>query len=155
MVRAGFITEEELEQALAIPLDLKRLNLFWGKASYYIDHVKSIVEKMYSKEVLSYGGLKIFTTLDTRLQNYAQEAVQQGLAELDQRLGAQDYEVATVEEKQLFIQAALVAIDPRNGKVKALVGGRDFAISPFNRAVSNNRLPGSSFKPFVYLAAID
>jgi len=155
MVRAGFIIEEELEQALAIPLDLKRLNLFWGKASYYIDHVKNIVEKMYSKEVLSYGGLKIFTTLDTRLQNYAQEAVQQGLAELDQRLGAQDYEVATVEEKQLFIQAALVAIDPRNGKVKALVGGRDFAISPFNRAVSNNRLPGSSFKPFVYLAAID
>ncbi len=155
MVRAGFITEEELEQALAIPLDLKRLNLFWGKASYYIDHVKSIVEKMYSKEVLSYGGLKIYTTLDTRLQNYAQEAVQQGLAELDQRLSAQDYEVATVEEKQLFLQAALVAIDPRNGKVKALVGGRDFAISPFNRAVSNNRLPGSSFKPFVYLAAID
>ncbi len=48
-----------------------------------------------------------------------------------------------------------MAIDPRNGKVKALVGGRDFAISPFNRAISTNRLPGSAFKPFVYLAAID
>ena len=155
MVKAGFISEEEKEQALAVPLDLKRLNLFWGKASYYIDHIKSMVEKMYSKEVLSYGGLKIFTTLDTRLQNYAQEAVQQGLAELDQRLGSEDYEAATVEEKQLYIQAALVAIDPRNGKLKALVGGRDFAISPFNRAVSNNRLPGSAFKPFVYLTAID
>lgn len=155
MKKAGFISDAEMEQALAMPLDLKRLNLFWGKASYYIDYVKNVVEKMYSTDVLSYGGLKIFTTLETRLQNYSQEAVQQGLAELDQRLGMPDYEVATVEEKQLYIQAALVAIDPRTGKLKALVGGRDFAISPFNRAISNNRLPGSAFKPFVYLAAID
>jgi len=155
MFRAGFISEDELQQALAAPLNLKRLNLFWGKASYYIDYVKDIVEKMYSKEVLSYGGLKIYTTLDTRLQNYAQEAVQQGLASLDKRLGFKDYDLATIEEKQLYPQAALVAIDPRNGKVKALVGGRDFATSPFNRAISTNRLPGSAFKPFVYLAAID
>ena len=155
MFKAGFISKEEMEEGIATSLDLKRLNLFWGKASYYIDHIKSIVEKMYSKEVLSYGGLKIYTTLDTRLQNYAQEAVGQGLADLDKRLGFKDYELASDEEKQLYIQAALVAMDPKNGKVKALVGGRDFAISPFNRAISNNRLPGSSFKPFVYLSAID
>ncbi len=155
MYKAGFISKDEMEEAIAAPLNLKRLNLFWGKASYFIDHVKNIVEEMYSKEVLSYGGLKIYTTLDTRLQNYAQEAVQKGLAELDKRLGAQDYDLASVEEKQLYIQAALIAIDSRNGKVKALVGGRDFSVSPFNRAVSNNRLPGSAFKPFVYLAAID
>jgi 1A family penicillin-binding protein len=155
MFKAGFISKEEMEEAIATSLDLKRLNLFWGKASYYIDNVKNIVEKMYSKEVLSYGGLKIYTTLDTRLQNYAQEAVGQGLADLDKRLGFKDYELASDEEKQLYIQSALVAMDPKNGKVKALVGGRDFAISPFNRAISNNRLPGSAFKPFVYLAAID
>lgn len=155
MFKAGFINKEEMEETLAASLDLKRLNLFWGKASYYIDNVKNIVEKMYSKEVLSYAGLKIYTTLDTRLQNFAQEAVQQGLTDLDKRLGSKDYDLASDEEKQLYIQAALVAIDPKNGKVKALVGGRDFAISPFNRAISNNRLPGSSFKPFVYLAAID
>jgi 1A family penicillin-binding protein len=155
MFKAGFITKEAMEQAIATPLDLKRLNLFWGKGSYYIDNVKNIVEKMYSKEVLSYGGLKIYTTLDTRLQNFAQEAVQQGLADLDKRLGFKDYDLATFEEKQLYIQSALVAIDPKTGKVKAMVGGRDFAVSPFNRAISNNRLPGSSFKPFVYLAAID
>ena len=155
MFKAGFISKEEMEEAAATTLDLKRLNLFWGKASYYIDHIKSIVEKMYSKEVLSYGGLKIYTTLDTRLQNYAQEAIAQGLADLDKRLGFKEYELASNEEKQLYIQAALVAMDPKNGKIKAQVGGRDFAISPFNRAISNNRLPGSAFKPFVYLAAID
>ena len=155
MHKAGFISKQQIEEALAAPLDLKRLNLFWGKASYYIDHIKNIVETMYSKEVLSYGGLKIYTTLDTRLQNFAQEALQQGLAELDKRLDFKDYDLASDEEKQLYIQAALVTIDPRNGKVKAMVGGRDFSMSPFNRAISNNRLPGSAFKPFVYLAAID
>ncbi|MDZ7331176.1 MAG: PBP1A family penicillin-binding protein [candidate division KSB1 bacterium] len=155
MVAAGFISEAEKDQALAEPLQLKRLNLFWGKASYYVDQVKRMVENLYSPEVLSYGGLKIYTALDTRLQNYAQEAVQFGLSALDRRIGLKDYELASEAEKKLYLQAALVAIDPRNGKVKALVGGRDFASSPFNRAISNNRLPGSAFKPFVYLAAID
>ena len=155
MYKVGFITEQELEEALAEPIQLKRLNLFYGKASYFLDHIKKIVENLYTREVLSYGGLKIYTTLDTRLQNFAQEAVQNGLKELDQRLGFKEYDLASVEEKQHYIQAALVTIDPRNGKVKALVGGRDFSISQFNRALSNNRQPGSSFKPFVYLTAID
>ncbi len=155
MVAAGFITEAEKEQALAAPLHLQRLNLFWGKASYYVDQVKRTVENLYSPEVLSYGGLKIYTALDTRLQNYAQEAVQFGLTALDKRLGMKDYELASDAEKRLYLQAALVAMDPRNGKVKALVGGRDFAMSPFNRATSSHRMPGSAFKPFVYLAAID
>jgi len=155
MHKAGFISQQDMEQAMAESIDLKRLNLFWGKASYYIDYVKNIVEEIYSNEVLSYGGLKIYSSLDTRLQNFAQEAVTQGLIGLDKRLGFKDYDLASVEEKQLYIQAALVAMDPRNGKVSAMVGGRDFSVSPFNRAISNNRLPGSAFKPFVYLAAID
>ncbi len=155
MHKVGFISSQELEAALAAPLQLRRMNQLWGKASYFIEYVKSLAEKMYSADVVSYGGLKIYTTLDTRLQNFAQDAVQQGLKALDDRLGLRDYEIATIEEKQLYPQAALVAIDPRTGKVKAMVGGRDFAVSPFNRAVSNSRLPGSAFKPFVYLAAID
>jgi 1A family penicillin-binding protein len=155
MFKAGYITKEEMEEANAIPLNLQRLNLFWGKASYFIDHIKNMVEDKYSSEVLSYGGLKIYTTLDTRLQNIAQQAVQNGLIELDKRLGFQEFDLASVEEKKHYIQAALVSMDPRTGKVKAMVGGRDFSVSQFNRAISNNRLPGSSFKPFVCLAAID
>ena len=155
MYKAGFITQEEMDEANNSPINLKRLNLFWGKASYFLDHTKNIVEKLYSREVLSYGGLKIYTTLDTRLQNIAQEAIQKELAELDKRLGFQEYELASIEEKRNYIQSALVAMDPRTGKVKAMVGGRDFSVSQFNRAISNNRQPGSSFKPFTYLAAID
>jgi len=155
MVKIGFITQEEMEQALAEPIELKRLNLLYGKASYFLDHVKNQVEKIYNPEILSYGGLKIFTTVDIRLQNFAQKAVQEELQKLDKRLGFQDYGLATIEEKKNYLQAALVAIDPRNGKVKAMIGGRDWSVSQFNRAISNNRQPGSSFKPFVYLAAID
>ncbi len=155
MYKAKFISKEQMEEAFAAPIKLKRLNLFWGKASYFLDHVKNIVEDLYSPEVLSYGGLKIYTTLDTRLQNIAQEAVQKGLTKLDKRLGFKEYDLATIEEKKHYIQAALVTMDPRTGKVKAMVGGRDFSVSQFNRVISNNRQPGSSFKPFTYLAAID
>ncbi len=155
MHKIGMITKEEMEEAYAAPLDLKRLNLFWGKASYFLDYIKNTVEDQYSREVLSYGGLKIYTTIDTRVQNFAHEAVYEELQKLDERLGFPEYELASVEEKEHYIQAALVAIDPRNGKVKAMVGGRDFSVSQFNRAISNNRQAGSAFKPFVYLTAID
>ncbi len=155
MHKAGFITEAEAQEAYATPLVLKRLNLFWGKASYFLDHIKNMVEEIYSSEILSYGGLKIYTTLDTRLQDIAQEALQTNLPDLDNKLGFKEYELASFEDKLHYIQAALVAMDPRTGKVKALVGGRDFAVSQFNRAISNNRQPGSSFKPFVFLTAID
>jgi penicillin-binding protein 1A len=155
MHKAGFITEPEANEAMAAPLSLKRLNLFWGKASYFLDHIKTMVEEQYSPEVLSYGGLKIYTTLDTRLQDIAQEAVQANLPPLDKQLGFQEYELASTEEKIHYIQAALVAMDPRTGKIKAMIGGRDFSASQFNRAISNNRQAGSAFKPFVFLTAID
>lgn len=155
MVDTGFITQQEMDKAFSEPLNLKRLNLFWGKATYYVEYIKGLVENIYSREILYYGGLKIYTTLDTRLQNFAQEAIQKGLAQLDKQLGFDDYELAPLPERKKYLQAALVAIDPRTGKVKAMVGGRDFAISPFNRAIENNRQPGSAFKPFTYLTAID
>ncbi len=155
MFKAGFISKEEMDMAYAEPLNLQRLNLFWGKASYFLDHIKNLVEKEYSPEVLSYGGLKIYTTLDTRLQNIAQAAVRDELKKLDERLGFKEYDLASIEEKKHYIQAALVSMDPRTGKVKAMVGGRDFSVSQFNRSISNNRQAGSSFKPFLFLAAID
>ncbi|MDZ7260985.1 MAG: PBP1A family penicillin-binding protein [candidate division KSB1 bacterium] len=155
MTEEGFITEQEKQAALEAPLNLKPLNPLWGKADYFIEYVKQLVEERFGEDVLYYGGLKIQTTLDIRYQNIAQNALREGLALLDKQLGFKEYELATTEEKKNYIQGALVAIDPRNGKIKALIGGRDFSVSQFNRALANNRLPGSSFKPFVYLAAID
>jgi len=155
MTDADFITSAEADSAFAVPLNPRRLNLFWGQGTYFIDYVEQLVENIYSRDILYYGGLKIYTTLDTRLQSAAQEAVKQGLQELDARMGLDEYDLAPDEEKKDYLQAALVVIDPTNGKVKALVGGRDFSVSPYNRAIANNRQPGSVFKPFTYLTAID
>jgi penicillin-binding protein 1A len=82
---------------------------------------------------------KIETTFDPQLQDWAERAVQQGLARVSRRRD---------------LQAALVAIDPRTGDILALVGGRDFSKSQFNRATRSRRQPGSAFKPFVYAAAL-
>ena len=155
MVSAGHITQHEMDEAFSETLNINRLNLHWGKATYFVEYIKTLVEELYSRDILYYGGLKIYTTLDAKLQHFAQEAVKKGLAELDKKLGFKQYDLATRSEKTKYLQAVLVAIDPRDGKVKAMVGGRDFSVSPYNRAIENNRQPGSAFKPFIYLTAID
>ena len=155
MVKAGFISEEEKEAALKEPLRLKHIEPYRGKASYYIEYAKQIIAENFGRDVVNYGGLKIYTTMDARMQALAQEAVQYRLTDLDKQFGLPEYEKATLKAHENYPQAALVAIDPKNGDVKALVGGRDFKVSEYNRAVQNNRLPGSSFKPIMYLAAID
>lgn len=155
MVAVNFISEEEKTTALAQQLNLRNLNLMWGKSNYFISYARALVAEKFGRNVVDYGGLKIFTSLDGRLQAQANEAVKIGLARLDKLLGLADYQKATAAEQKNYPQAALVAIEPKTGKVKALVGGRDFGSSEFNRAIQNNRLPGSSFKPIIYLTAID
>ncbi|MEE4311435.1 MAG: PBP1A family penicillin-binding protein [candidate division KSB1 bacterium] len=155
MVETGYITQDDMNEAIEMPLRLQRLNQLWGKASYYEDYIKTRVEATYGKDILYYGGLKIYTSLDTRLQTFAYDALQRGLEELDLEMGRTPFELASTENKQKYVQAALVAIDPKTGKVKAMIGGRDFRTGPFNRAISARRQPGSAFKPFVYLTAIN
>lgn len=154
MRELGFIDKEQEEQARQDSLMLKRMNPMRGKADYFVEEIKKYTEQKYGRDALYYGGLKITTTLDTRLQGAAVQAVRTGLAELDKLLGLSPYEDATSTEKKQYPQAALVAIDPRTGKVKAMVGGRDYRSSQYNRAIANNRHVGSAFKPFLYLSAI-
>ena len=89
----------------------------------------------------------IFTTLDIGLQRLAQTAVQEGIASIDAQLA----------KKRIAgkAQVALIAIDPRTGDIVAFVGGRSYNQSQFNRALHARRQPGSVFKPFVYLAAME
>ena len=95
------------------------------------------------------GALDVYTTLDLNLQRYAQDAVRERAraGRSDARRGA--------KAKPAPAQAALVAVDPRTGEVLALVGGRFYNQSQFNRAIAARRQPGSTFKPFVYLAAFE
>ena len=157
MVTAAFITKEEMNDAISFPVVFRRPNEISKQNSYFISYIMENIEKRYGRELLHYGGLKIFTTLDARLQRIAQKAVRDHLEYLDKLLARGEEINSSGEklEKQKFLQGALVALEPGTGAIKVIVGGKDIAQSQYNRAVSNNRQPGSGFKPFVYLTALE
>jgi len=119
-------------------------------APYFVDEIRKQMADLYPPRVLISGGLQIFTTLDVELQRIADEALQTGLAVLENRKPRLKRDNP---KKQL--QGALVAIDPGSGAVRAMVGGRNYGVSQFNRATQARRQPGSLFKPIVYLTAFE
>jgi penicillin-binding protein 1A len=106
-----------------------------------VDYCRRVLEKKYGDRLFT-SGLGIFTTLDYRLQHLAERAVKNGVASLKKRVHGD-------------VQAALIAIDPHTGGIKAMVGGTNFWESQFNRVTQAKRQPGSAFKPIVYLAALE
>lgn len=155
MMKEGFITKEEMDAAIAFPLIFRRPDEISTKNSFFVNYIIEDIEKRFGKELLYYGGLKIFTTIDTPLQRMAQKVLRDHLEYLDKLLarGEKGENISDGEEKQKLLQGALVAVVPGTGAIKVMVGGRDISLSQFNRAVSNNRQPGSGFKPFVYFTA--
>ena len=121
---------------------------------YWVEAVKSAVIQQWGPQALQYGGLKIHTTLNIAMQAAAEAAVEEGLLDLDQRLGFKPYQEATLAQRQTYVQAALVCLSPTGG-VQAMVGGRDIFVSYYNRALTARRQPGSGFKPIAYLAALE
>ena len=102
-----------------------------------------------------HGGLKVSTTLDPQQQAWAIESLQNGLLKLDQLMGITTTDNFGKTHPDTHPQGALVAVECTSGAVKAMVGGRDYSETEFNRAVENNRLPGSGFKPFLYYASFE
>ena len=147
MVSSNFIGSLQLQEALETDLELAPHRIQSNPNQYFIQHVISKLEKEYGKEFVHFGGLKIFTTIDTRLQKFAQQAVTTHMKSLDKRMGTR--------EDGETLQAAVVSLENKTGAVRVLLGGRDYSKSQFNRAVSNNRMAGSSFKPIVYLTAME
>jgi 1A family penicillin-binding protein len=109
-------------------------------ALYFMEAVRRQVTEQFGSADVLRGGLRIYTTIDMALQKHAEAAIKQRLTQLD---------------KKGQLEGALVALDPRTGEVLALVGGRDFHNSPFNRATQAKRQPGSAFKPLLFAAAIE
>ncbi|MDQ6420228.1 PBP1A family penicillin-binding protein [Paenibacillus sp. LHD-117] len=140
MKEGGSITEEQAKAAYAEVLDFQPLGSAEqeGFAPYFRDYIRSVaVDKLgIDEKLLNEGGITIYTTLDQEVQAAAEEAIKNGIPESSEQ------------------QAALVAIDPRSGYIKAMVGGRDYKKNQYNRAFASTRQPGSSFKPFLYLTAI-
>ena len=120
-----------------------------NRAPYFVDAVRKELEDEYPSEVLTTAGLHIFTSLDMRLQHIAQEAVRNGLAKLEEH-----YAHLRRKNPQECLQACLIALQPQTGRIRAMVGGRDYGLSQFNRVTQALRQPGSIFKPVVYLAAL-
>ena len=117
-------------------------------APYFSDRVRQEIEDLLGGNVAGRPA-RIFTTLDLSLQRFAEAAVSRGLERVEAKNGRL---VRKVPSERL--QAALVVLDPTTGGIRALVGGRDYLASQFNRAVFARRQPGSAFKPFVYAAAL-
>lgn len=138
------ISYEACAQARDRPLRVRQSPPPTRSARYFSDFVRSQLEPGLGAD---FGGGAVFTSLDLRLQAAAEDAVRAGLAQLESQYPALVREGAP-------LQAALVALDPRSGQILALVGGRDYGQSQFNRAVTARRQPGSAFKPVVALSAL-
>ena len=147
MVAENLISNSEKEDALSSVIDLVHPEVESNPNLYFVNEVLAKLENDYGKEFVHFGGLKIFTTLDTRYQQFALRGARNHLEALKEKIKK--------PSGPGKLQVALVAIENKSGAVKAMLGGRNYSHSQFNRAVSNNRLPGSSFKPFVYLTAMD
>jgi len=142
----GALTEEEFDAAVAAPLRLRPRPEPQRSGRYFVDYVASTLRNAHGDGALR-RGLAVFTTLDLRLQRAAEDAVTLGLRRLER-------EHPALERADSPLQAALVALDGRTGEVLAMVGGRDYGASQFNRAALARRQPGSAFKPIVALSAL-
>jgi len=148
MVERKMITPEQARKAMAEQIRLRPKGpKGYNEAPYAVEQVRVYIEEKYGKEILYKGGLKIYTTINAKLQQAAQKAVLKGLEEFEAREGK--------GKGQEQVQGALVALDPQSGHILAMVGGRDFTASQFNRATQARRQAGSAFKPVVYAAALD
>jgi penicillin-binding protein 1A len=152
MRELGYITKEQEKEALEVPLPVKEKGLKENTGHYFLDFLRIMLEPKYGTNALFKSGLSIYTTLDMQAQTAAEKAIEEALTKFDENK-FKTFEIA--KQGPVKVQGALIAIDPKNGAIRAMVGGRSFKESQFNRAVQAKRQPGSSFKPFVYLAAIE
>ena len=153
MVDQKYITAAQAAAAKRDPVRVVPNAGMSVRAPYFVDAVRSNLER--AGVSLSAGGLRIYTTIDPALQAASQDALVAELAVIEAR---PDFKHQTFARRapgtSNYLQGVVVALAPQTGDVLALVGGRDYSESPFNRAVNGLRQPGSAFKPFVYATAV-
>ncbi|MEW6440318.1 MAG: PBP1A family penicillin-binding protein [bacterium] len=153
MWELGMIAESAYREGVDRPVEVRPFVPQGNDAPYFVSYLLKELEQDYSIDMLTSEGLRIFTTLDVEMQRLATKCVQEGIQRLEQRYPSQLRSASGAPEDEL--QGAFVALQPHTGYVRALVGGRDYRKSRYNRAVQARRQPGSLFKPFVYLAALE
>ncbi|HGJ66930.1 TPA: PBP1A family penicillin-binding protein, partial [bacterium] len=163
MLDLGYITKTQYTKAVESPLITVSAGESWSMdIAYLLEYIRTEMEKKFEPTAIYSQGLNIYTSIDMSMQLDANNAMQKHLKLMDKSLKFPEYTenkarwlagAKDVVPPESYIQSALVAINPTNGNIKAMVGGRDFSINQFNRAVQAKRQPGSAFKPFVYCTA--
>jgi len=145
----GKISEADYRRARREPVKARIAPGNGLVAPYFVDYVRTDLERSTEMDLAQQHGVRVYTTLDPVLQRLAEAAVVKGIDRLE--TSRPRLRRPSPEER---LQAALIVLDTSTGQVRALVGGRDYRLSQFNRAVLARRQPGSAFKPFVFLAAL-
>jgi penicillin-binding protein 1B len=146
MVEAGYVEQSVADSAIRQPLTVVQRALE-TEAPHFVDYVTRTLDEDYpGLTTTTRTTVDVYTTLDLHLQKIAQDAVRNGLDKVDQLLS---------RRRKGRAEAALLAVDPRTGEILAMVGGRSYNQSQYNRAITASRQPGSVFKPFVYLTAFE
>jgi len=167
MRRDGDITDADASLARAYPLRLARKTDAGEFAPYFVEWVRQLLDEQFGRQLYEQG-LKVYTTLDVELQSAAERALETQMRAIEAgKYGAykhQSYEQYAAQAvdsdnesaaaNSPYLQGAFIAMDPRDGAIRALIGGRNFDDSKFNRAVQALRQPGSTFKPIVYADAV-
>jgi penicillin-binding protein 1A len=163
MVDQGFLPPEDFERYANAPIPRERAVAGGSVAPYFEEWVRQILDDRFGSQLYT-AGLNVYTTLDVRMQRVAEVSMKEGWASIEARPGFRHltYEAyqdsmaagVTLSDDQQYVQGLFIALDPWTGSVRALIGGRDFQTSKFNRATQALRQAGSGFKPFVYTAAI-
>lgn len=146
MKEQGFITEAAYREAVATPVVVYSMDTRIALAPYFGDLVKNQLLDKYKPERVYNDNLRVFTTLDLRLQEIAEGALIEGLDRIDKARFRRTHE---------HVQGCLIAIEPSTGYIRAFVGGRSYGRSQYDRLSQASRQPGSLFKPIVYAAAIE
>jgi penicillin-binding protein 1B len=147
MADAEYIPPATAEAAMAQPLKIQAPSVDTTEAPYFVDLVREQLSARYDARDLKTQNLAIYTSLDFSLQGLAQSVLQTGLERVEKMIRR--------KSKEGPLQGCLIALEPSTGAIVALVGGRSYGTSQYNRATQARRQPGSTFKPFVYLAAFE
>ncbi len=148
MLATDIITQQEYLLARSAKIPLPSLHPDQGKAPYFIGYIKHVLNNQFTIEKVFSTGLNIHTSLNLELQETANKSVVNRMGELEARMKAKGLDPSKA-------QCAVIALDIKTGGILSMIGGKDFSISSYNRAVQAKRQPGSAFKPFVYAAAIN
>jgi penicillin-binding protein 1B len=150
MMQFGYISQAAYETAHAETLHPREVFTETNDAPYFVDYVKKELADRYSSDVLTQEGLRIFTTLDVHAEKLAESAVDDNLSDLEAK-----HPKLRRREQTEQLEECLVSLEPGSGKIRAMIGGRNYQKSQFNRVTQSRRQPGSAFKVVTYAAAFD